>query len=121
MLVYNDPTESQTIAVFFLRKTSLCYVFIMFRFSEKAMQTFVAIFLLRFPLLNFLCLLLRFSESNWYIHIYVLHFFSLFQSENSAWHHGSRKAFLSLDGARFYGLKCRASLINFVVTAILNK
>ena len=47
--------------------------------------------------------------------------FSLFQSENTAWHHGSKKAFLSLDAARFYGLKCGASLINFVVTATLNK
>ena len=32
-----------------------------------------------------------------------------------------KKSFLIFGCARFYGLKCRASFINFVVTAILNK
>ena len=112
MLVYNDPTESQTIAVFFLRKTSLCYVFIMFRFSEKAMQTFVAIFLLRFPLLNFLCLLLRFSESNWYIHIYVLHFFFFIPVREFSMAPWFKKSFL------IFGW---CSLLRFEVQGIINQ
>ena len=44
MLIYNDPTESQTIAVFFSRKTSFCFLYLYSYGFLWGPQTYVAIF-----------------------------------------------------------------------------